>query len=134
MEKAVEKFDNNLDIRSFISVHQNMALLVWLLFTKQQRFLFMNHHKRTIPYTLEKDTSESSSDEEEPIPDLMLSASVKKVKVDQLRGFQAEGRVDRKLLKGIFKPVMKVKGQADGSSIVKRRLPNFRLRNHTIPS
>ena len=39
-EKALESFDQNLDVRSFASVNSNLALLIWLLLNKEQILLF----------------------------------------------------------------------------------------------
>ena len=42
--QTVEHFDSLLDIRSFVSVHMNLAQLLWLLLNDKQRILF-NHHR-----------------------------------------------------------------------------------------
>ena len=46
--KTAEHFDSHLDIRSFVSVHTNLRLLIWLLLSEDQRLLFNHHRERAM--------------------------------------------------------------------------------------
>ena len=58
-KKIIERFDKTLDIRSFVAVYTNLTLLIQLLLTQNQTFLFQNHRARSI-----SGASSSSSDTE----------------------------------------------------------------------
>ena len=60
-ERAAARFEENLDIRSFISVYTNMTLALNLLFSKEQLVLFKHHYARSIPYS---ESNQESSDSE----------------------------------------------------------------------
>ena len=47
-EKISEHFDDKLDIRSFVSVHTNLALLLSLLLNKEQLLLFKMNRAHTV--------------------------------------------------------------------------------------
>ena len=49
IERMATRFEENLDIRSFVSVNTNMALTLNMLFTYEQLVLFKHHFARTIP-------------------------------------------------------------------------------------
>ena len=44
----MERFEEHLDIRSFVSIHTNLALLLSMLLTKEQLLLFKNHRVHSI--------------------------------------------------------------------------------------
>ena len=47
-EKTAARFEEHLDIRSFVSVHTNLALLLSLLLSNEQLLLFQNHRAHAI--------------------------------------------------------------------------------------
>ena len=57
-QKAYETFDGQLDVRSFVSVNTNLAILLWLLLSKEQMLLFSHHHDRSV--TLENKSSKKN--------------------------------------------------------------------------
>ena len=48
MKKALQRFDDSLDICSFLSVRTNLALLISILLSEKQQLLFAYQNKRTI--------------------------------------------------------------------------------------
>ena len=72
-EKAIERFDNSIDILNIMNLQTNVELLLSLFLTKEQRLLFAHHHKRTLSLSAEtkNDDSDSldSNDKEKPLPD-----------------------------------------------------------------
>ena len=55
--KAVSRFDQMLDVREFVRTHMNLALLVSMIMTRKQAFLFQHHRARAI--TVQKKISGS---------------------------------------------------------------------------
>ena len=54
--KAIERFDEKLDVRSVVATHINVATLLRLFFDHKQKLLFDHqHHRATTLYTLDKD-------------------------------------------------------------------------------
>ena len=49
-KRAVERFEKSLDIRSFVAVYTNLSLLLRVIFTKEQAFLFQQHQARSIAF------------------------------------------------------------------------------------
>ena len=47
-QHALSRFEDVLDIRSFVKAHVNLTLLISLLLTKEQAFLFQHHRARAI--------------------------------------------------------------------------------------
>ena len=47
-EKAVTRFEDSLDIRSFMSVSTNLRLILSMILTDEQAFMFQNHKARHI--------------------------------------------------------------------------------------
>ena len=66
-KKALERVESKLDIRSFFKVHTNLALLLKLLLTEQQLFLFQHQKVGALHYTKDGDSSSSSSDGEKKV-------------------------------------------------------------------
>ena len=110
--RTVEMFDGHLDIRSFVSVHMNLAQLIWLLLSKEQRILFNHHRERSITqFKWRKDQSSSDSSDtaaeeasdSQKVPSLGLANSVpSKRAFSKLLGFSVKSEIDKKLLLGIF--------------------------------
>ena len=53
-KRTAARFEENLDIRSFVSVRTNLALLLSLLLTNEQLLLFQHHRAHAI---LEKESN-----------------------------------------------------------------------------
>ena len=49
-EKITKRFDDSLDIRSFVSVQTNLAILLNLLLTKEQMLLFKLNKSHAIAH------------------------------------------------------------------------------------
>ena len=47
-QKAVEKFESQLDIRSFVCANTSLAQLIWLLLSQEQLLLFNYHNDRAV--------------------------------------------------------------------------------------
>ena len=47
-KKAAARFEDNLDIRNLTAVHTNLALILDLLLTKEQKILFSHHKARAV--------------------------------------------------------------------------------------
>ena len=47
-EKAAARFEKNLDIRSFVAVHTDLALILDLLLSSEQKVLFKHHSARSV--------------------------------------------------------------------------------------
>ena len=96
-ENALEKFEKQLDIRSFMGVHTNVSLLITLLFNEEQRVLFWHQNERII--NEEKDeTLESQST-------MKFSTYIthhKKSKFHMLKNFCIASELDRNLFLGVF--------------------------------
>ena len=56
-EKALANLEDQLDIRSFLSVNKNLSLLVWLLLSKEQLLLFNHHNDRAVTEYADKGKS-----------------------------------------------------------------------------
>ena len=63
MRKVTKRFEETLDIRSFMRVRTNLALLLRLLFTDEQIMLFRAQRRRSISIALKGEKSSSSMDE-----------------------------------------------------------------------
>ena len=48
MNQAVSRYENSLDIQSFVSVNTNLNLLMSILLSEKQAFLFKNHKARSL--------------------------------------------------------------------------------------
>ena len=108
-DRAVEKFEQHLDIRSFVSVNTNLTLLIWLLLSKEQLVLFQHHHKRAIKQKAPCSTSSESEEPENPLkkmPKLKLGSKKgpkhAEKKLAELLGYPALSNLDQKLLLGVF--------------------------------
>ena len=61
-EKISSRFDDKLDIRSFVSVHTSLALLLGLMLTKEQLLLFKVNRVHTISQDLAKSDRDGTKD------------------------------------------------------------------------
>ena len=61
LNKANNRYEDILDIRSFVKVHINLSLLISMLLTKQQAFLFQHNRARLIKEKPQKTKSAKSS-------------------------------------------------------------------------
>ena len=59
--KVIERFEKSLDIRSFVSVYTNLSLLLRVIFTKEQAFLFQQHQARSIAFESSPSSSNKSN-------------------------------------------------------------------------
>ena len=50
MRRTVDQFEDCLDIRKLVETHLNLNLLLKVLLTPPQQFLFMHHYGRAIPH------------------------------------------------------------------------------------
>ena len=132
-KKAAARFEELLDIRSFVSVHTNLALLLSMLLSNEQLMLFQNHRAHAILQKRKKDdkgTAKSSDRQRKDIikkalgssqglPELRLgnkSSEQLKEGFKQLLGFNARSKLDQELLAGIFdKEVLKMRPEAHTS-------------------
>ena len=79
--KIIKSFEDHLDIRSFVSMHNNLALLLKILFSKEQLILFKHHHAFTIAKKRRKQSKElDSSVNDHALPKLRLSDDVNDTK------------------------------------------------------
>ena len=46
--KAVNRFDEMLDVRAFVRTNINLSLLVSMIMTREQAFLFQHHRARAL--------------------------------------------------------------------------------------
>ena len=87
-KKIVERFEDQLDIRRFVSSQTNLSLLLSIFLTNERALLFKHHRARTVP------SSASSSDKENKPSLELLSETVderikiKKLIKKQLLGYQ----------------------------------------------
>ena len=58
-EKVVDRFDESLDIRSFVSVRTNLAILMSLLLKKEQLLLFELNKSHTISHQPKKEEDQT---------------------------------------------------------------------------
>ena len=63
MRKVTKRFEEQLDIRSFVRVRTNLALLVRLLFNDEQIMLFRAQRRRSISIATKGEKSSSSMDD-----------------------------------------------------------------------
>ena len=63
MKKVNKRYNNQLDIRSFVRVRTNLALLMRLLFSDEQKMLFRAQRRRSISIAIKGEESSSSMDE-----------------------------------------------------------------------
>ena len=84
---AVSRFDESLDIRSFLDIYTNVSLLISMVLTDEQALLFMLHKARHL-HPKDKHHKVSSGSEAETDPH----------KDDHLLLAKAVGRCDQKAL------------------------------------
>ena len=122
-QKALARFNQQLDIRSLASVHQNLALLLSLLLSKEQALLFKYQQARTIHLTSSE--SESDKDSHQREKDIISEAAGLKIgrlplltlanyqdnekkitKIEKafsrLKNYQVKSDLDKQLIKGIY--------------------------------
>ena len=58
-EMALVNLEDQLDIRSFLSVNKNLSLLIWLLLSKEQLLLFNHHNDRAVTEYADNNKSKS---------------------------------------------------------------------------
>ena len=63
MRKINKRFHEQLDVRSFVRVRTNLALLLRLLFTDQQLILYRHQRRRSMSHPIKGESSSSSMDE-----------------------------------------------------------------------
>ena len=66
-EKAAERIEDQLDIRSFSGVYTNLTLLLSVLLTDEQALLFQHHRARLLHPKREKQEDEQSSSNSDDI-------------------------------------------------------------------
>ena len=132
-KKTATRFEEHLDIRSFVSVHTNLALLLSMLLSDEQLMLFQNHRAHAVLQKRKKNeegTAKNSDPQRKDIikkalgsfqglPELRLgSKNSEKLKegFKQLIGFSARSKLDRELLAGIFdRDMLKTRPEAHTS-------------------
>ena len=146
-KKTTELFENQLDIRSFVSVQKNLALLIWLMLTKEQRLLFWNHSGRVVTTKKHSPTTSSDFELSDDVPKLKLGSMLKPKKaskaLQQLNGYSILSEIDKKLLLGVFEKTAEDKHRSTriepnrvepsmvNSSQVNLDLRNDRMLNYT---
>ena len=71
-EKAIEHFENQLDIRSIVKTRIDLSILLSLLLSKEQLLLFRNQHARAFAsYDRSKKNKMSPEPRNEPADSLM---------------------------------------------------------------
>ena len=85
-----KRVNRSLDLEDIVRQRVRFGLLVRLLLSKKQQVLFRYQRKRLIPLSGQDTESESSLD-------------LAKTQLRALYGFQIRSKLDKKLLKGIFK-------------------------------
>ena len=108
-EKAIERFDQQLDIRSIVKTRIDLSILLSLLLSKEQLLLFRNQHARAfVDYNESKKEGEeallnesSAHHREDPDfaqwPNPGLRATFEGIK-----GFEVQSDLDRKLILGVW--------------------------------
>ena len=105
-------YEEQLDIRSLVSVDTSLALLLSLLLSRPQMRLFESNASRSVQVREQHDTSASSDNKANSSlptfrlkPGKKLTKKDKKRLYDELIGFQIDTELDRKLVEGVFPPV-----------------------------
>ena len=102
MKKVTERFEEQLDIRSFVRVRTNLALLIRVLLSDQQMLLFRHQRRRSISIAMKDEKSSSSMDESSDELGKIESKSKHEKMFHQLLGFQVKSKLDKMLINGIF--------------------------------
>ena len=97
MERVTERFDQSLDVRNFVRVHTNLHLLLKVLFSDQQLLLFKHQRHRSV-----KSSSSSMSQSTEDNIGKDHTSLIRANAFKKLVGFQANSKLDRLLMEGIF--------------------------------
>ena len=114
-EKVWERFDNQLDIRTFVKMQIDLAILSMVLLNEQQYILFSHHRQRSINQGLDTN-DECEEDEMFSMRLSSMSESRKIMKqrnskkqlnqdssdINELLGFQVNSPIDLQLLMGLF--------------------------------
>ena len=64
-EHAFNRFDDCLDIRQIVKNHINLNLLIQLLLTRPQQFLFLHHRSQAVPKKEKSSNSLTENDSED---------------------------------------------------------------------
>ena len=122
MKKVTERFEEQLDIRSFVRVRTNLALLIRVLLSDQQMLLFRHQRRRSISIAMKDEKSSSSMDESSDELGKVESKSKHYKMFQKLLGFQVKSKLDRMLIDGIFGSNMNKKiNDGDAFGQVRRR-------------
>ena len=115
-EKALSRFEDQLDIRSFVKVYTNLALLLPLLFTREQRTLFEHHRRRAISL---------SDDSDEEDLELKLMGNCDRVGITRLLGYPLSSRLDHELLCAATDPIKASNKSSLPPGYLSRQLHSF---------
>ena len=109
-EKAIEHFENQLDIRSIVKTRIDLSILLSLLLSKEQLLLFRNQHARAFAsYDRSKKKKMRPEPRNEPADSLMdpdflhLPSNGIKKAYEGIKGYRVQTEFDRKLLFGVWK-------------------------------
>lgn len=115
-KRAIERFENQLDIRKLVSTQVDVNILLNILFNQKQMFLFRHQHERVFAQlaTTNKEDQQTVTESENEIDksafaqNLVTSKTMRSYQkeINQLEGFKVESNVDRNLVLGLYqKPV-----------------------------
>ena len=117
-EKISKRFEDTLDIRSFVSVQTNFAILLNLLLTNEQMLLFRLHRGHSISkkeqyFDASTDTQSSTASIQQRILILDTAKVLTKQEknLEPLNGYAVRSRLDKKLIRGIFDEFYEVQGE-----------------------
>ena len=102
MERVAQRFEEQLDVRSFVRVRTNLALLQRVFFSDQQLMLFRHQRRRSISVAMKYEKSSSSMDESSDELGKSQPYKNQMKEFQKLVGFQAKSKLDRVLIEGIF--------------------------------
>ena len=107
--KITERFEDQLDIRRFVSAQTNLDLLLQLLLSNSQALLFKHHRARTVSSSSEKEKSKranvaflSNKDSDGNGGSGQDKKKLRKVLDKQLLGYVPTTNLDQQLLAGVI--------------------------------
>ena len=115
--KAIEHFESQLDIRTFVRMNIDLAIYRLLFFNKQQNILFNHHHYRAVTQYLESSDDANPEDHQfrmslkhDYLRQSYVTEDGKNIKqldhdnskIDELLGFKIDQPIDLKLVMGLF--------------------------------
>ena len=110
-KKITERFEDQLDIRRFVSAQTNLALLLKIMLSNSQALLFKHHRARTVSSSSEKEKEKSkranvaflsNKDSDGNGGSGQDKKKLRKVLDKQLLGYVPTTNLDQQLLAGVI--------------------------------